>query len=367
MEEAQPCRLLPSWSDIPVDLAGLVLGRLPAHADRVRFAAVCPQWCAAARQVPLPPPMPMLLLPDATVYSLPGSKPFHFPDCAGYTDACGDWLVFPGEEVCLLRDPFSNATVTLPPLSRSRTRVWVVDDECDDGVSYEWMEMDEGEEMDVFKIIFCSSHLIAAIVKLTNEITNRIVVCRPGGTSWWSICVDDEASLFADVVFHQGNLYALDSNDTLFAVHISVDHGMGDPWVFQIQEVISGLLASSFAWSYGVLIMKVTYLVQSRGALLVVCRRIGLRLKPGRANGTEVVAVEQNWFEVFEANFGQSRWAKVTTLGTVRYCFYVDDAADLFVSLITRCQGIASSSWRMMMRIAIGIVHRSQVLAVSTA
>ncbi|CAN6372832.1 unnamed protein product [Urochloa humidicola] len=94
----------PSWSDIPLDLAGRILGRLPAYVDRIRFAAVCPQWRAAARQGPLPPPMPMLLLPDATVYSLPGSKPFHFSACTGYTDSCGtgNWLVFSGEDGCFL-------------------------------------------------------------------------------------------------------------------------------------------------------------------------------------------------------------------------------------------------------------------------
>nr|CAB3491970.1 unnamed protein product [Digitaria exilis] len=98
----------------------MVLGRLPAHVDRVWFAAVCPQWRAAARQGGLPPPMPLLLLPDATVYSLPGRGPFHFPSCAGYTDTCGDWLVFSGEDGCFLKNPFSNATVMLPPLSRIR-------------------------------------------------------------------------------------------------------------------------------------------------------------------------------------------------------------------------------------------------------
>ncbi|CAN6363334.1 unnamed protein product [Urochloa humidicola] len=319
MEEAPPRRLPPSWSDIPVELAGLVLGCLPAHVDRVRFAAVCPQWRAAAQQVPLPPPMPMLLLPDATVYSLPGSKPFHFPDCVGYTDACGDWLVFPGEDGCFLRDPFSNAAVTLPPLPRAR--VWDVDDVSVDGVSYAWMEMDEGQELDVSKIIFCSSDLIAAIVKFTNESRNWIAVCRPGATSWWSVGVDVKASLFADIVFHQGKLYALDGKDTLFAVNISVDHSTGDPWVSQIQQVISGLLACSYVCAYGVLMLKVTHLVESRGALLVVCRRIGLRLKPGQRNGIEIVAVEQNWFQVFEANFEQSRWAKVTTLGDNQVLF----------------------------------------------
>ncbi|CAO2151223.1 unnamed protein product [Urochloa humidicola] len=122
MEEAPPSRQPASWADIPVELVGLVLGRLPAHVDRVRFAAVCPQWRAAARQRNVPPPMPMLLLPDATVYSLPGSKPFHFPACTGYTDTCGtgNWLVFSGEDGCFLRDPFTNETVTVPPLSRTR-------------------------------------------------------------------------------------------------------------------------------------------------------------------------------------------------------------------------------------------------------
>ncbi|CAO2151213.1 unnamed protein product, partial [Urochloa humidicola] len=68
--EAPPSRQPASWAGIPMELAGLVLGCLPAHVDRVRFSAVCPQWRVAARQGRLPPPMPMLLLPDATVYSL---------------------------------------------------------------------------------------------------------------------------------------------------------------------------------------------------------------------------------------------------------------------------------------------------------
>jgi hypothetical protein len=59
----------PSWADIPLDLAGRILGRLLAHVDRLRFAAVCPEWRAAARQANVHPPMPLLLLPDATVYS----------------------------------------------------------------------------------------------------------------------------------------------------------------------------------------------------------------------------------------------------------------------------------------------------------
>ncbi|CAL4991810.1 unnamed protein product [Urochloa decumbens] len=316
MEAAPPV----SWSDIPVELAGLVLGCLPAYADRVRFAAVCPQWRAAAQQGKVPPPMPMLLVPDGTMYSLPGSEPLRFPDCAGYADACGtgNWLVFSGEDGCFLRDPFSNATITLPALSRVRLQL-VDDDEMVDEAGRVWMEMDEGEKLDASKIIFCSPHLIAAIFRLQGDLTG-IAVCQPGATSWWSVRVSQWAYLFRDIVFHQGKLYALDSMDTLFAVDICVNNSTGDPCVSQIQEVIIGFLHYQYMLLPRLLIVKVPYLVESRGALLVVCRRIDLRLKP-RLDRIEAVAAERNRFEVFEANFEQSSWAQVTTLGDDQVLF----------------------------------------------
>ncbi|CAN6372834.1 unnamed protein product [Urochloa humidicola] len=237
MEEAAPA----SWSDIPVELAGLVLGCLPAHVDRVRFATVCPQWQAAAQQVKVPPLMPMLLLPDATMYSLPGSKPFRFRDYTGYTDSCGSWLVFRDEGSCFLKDPFSNATITLPALSRVRLQR-VGDDEIIDEAGHAWVEMDEGEKLDVSKIIFCSPHLIAAIFRFRKADSSRIAVCQPGATSWWSVRGDQYwAPLFLDIVFHKGKLYALDHTDTLFSVEISMDHSTGDPCVSQFKEVISSI------------------------------------------------------------------------------------------------------------------------------
>lgn len=121
MAEVTPCaRQPPSWADLPADLAGRVLRLLPAYVDRACFAAVCPQRRAAARQLPLPPPLPLLALPNGTFYSLPYGKSFRFP---GYkTAACGSWLVFSRNDGCFLVDPFVGATVTLPPLSRVRLR-----------------------------------------------------------------------------------------------------------------------------------------------------------------------------------------------------------------------------------------------------
>nr|CAB3490243.1 unnamed protein product [Digitaria exilis] len=243
----------------------MVLGRLPAHVDRVRIAAVCPQWRAAARQGGLPPPMPLLLLPDATVYSLPGRGPFHFPSCAGYTDTCGDWLVFSGEDGYFLKNPFSNATAMLPPLSRIQFQH--VGGESVNVVAGAWMEIYQREELVASKIMFCSPHLVAAIIRFRHGGTTWIAVCQPGATSFWSVRVDHRwTPMFLDLVFHQGKLYSLDGVDTLLAVDVSVDPSTGDP-------------------------------------------------SPGQWDRIEDVAAEQNWFEVYEANFEQSRWAKVTTLG----------------------------------------------------
>nr|CAB3491975.1 unnamed protein product [Digitaria exilis] len=253
----------PSWSDIPLDLAGRILRHLPAYVDRLRFSAVCPEWRGAARQGGLPPSMPLLLLPDSTVYSLPRSKPLHFPACTGYTGVCGtgNWLVFLKEDGCLLRDPFSNETVTLPALSRARLQD--VSDESSDEAFHTWIEMDQKRGVDASKIMFCSPHLIAAIFRFKRDKTTRIAVCKPGASSWWYIYMNYQAPQFADIVFHQGKLYALDCLETLFAVAISIDQGTGDPWVSQIQ---------------------------------------------------------QSMFEVYEGNFGQSRWTKVTTLGDDQIC-----------------------------------------------
>ncbi|KAF8673235.1 hypothetical protein HU200_048787 [Digitaria exilis] len=259
----------PSWSDIPVDLAGRILRHLPAYVYRLRFAAVCPQWRAAARLGPLPPPLPLLLLSDSTVYSLPGSKPSHLlvPGCCtGYTDVCGNWLFFSGDDGCFLRNPFSNTTMALPALSLDRIR--------------------------------------------------RLAVCKPGAaTSWLYVSADSQYSDFVGMTFHQGKLYALTSMDELFAIEVSLDHSTGDPWVTQMRPVINNpplLIPAEFFME-----TKVTYLVEARGALLMVLRK----MQPCYAQGVTGIAIfettagVQNEFEVFEANFRQSQWTKVTTLG----------------------------------------------------
>ncbi|CAM0953879.1 unnamed protein product [Alopecurus aequalis] len=214
-----------TWSALPLDLAGLVLRLLPAYADRARFATVCPQWRAAARQQLRPPPLPLLALPDGTFYSLPYGEPFSFPGCgfAGYKSACGNWLVFPRDDGCFLADPFSRATVTLPALSRVRlhppnTVVTPPDPYCT------WMNISDWETLHIIKLIVCSPNLVAALVGVSPIC--QILMCRPGALSW-SVRADHKCNDFEDIAFYQGRLYAITDKEDLLVVNISEDIALG--------------------------------------------------------------------------------------------------------------------------------------------
>ncbi|KAM0909915.1 hypothetical protein ACQ4PT_014508 [Festuca glaucescens] len=313
----------PSWSAIPLDLAVLVLRLLPAYVDRARFAAVCPQWRADTR-LPLPPPHPLLALPNGTFYSLPYTKPFRFPGCgfAGYQSACGNWLVFPRDDGCFLVDPFSRATVTLPALSCIRLQLPnAVTGRIDlDKLVYAtWMHMRESNKLHIRKIIMCSPNLVAALVGVGP--VSQILMFQPGALSW-SVRAYDRCKWFEDMAFYQGKLYAIADDENLLLVNISEDHNTGDPQVSKTGQVIKG---DPRPWIYSAvfvdntMLCKKIYLVESRGALLMVSRTIRCQVPEPGADG-EVVA-GQNEFEVFKADFEHSCWDKVTTVGDDQLLF----------------------------------------------
>ncbi|CAM0871634.1 unnamed protein product [Alopecurus aequalis] len=295
----------PSWADLPEDLTRMVLCRLPAFVDHVRFAAVCPQWRAAARQHPVPRPMPLLALPDGTFYSLPDGKPFRFPDSgyAGYKNATADgsWLVFPRDDGCFLVDPLAGPTKTLPPLSSIPP------------------SSQRSSYMPVLnKLIFCSPNLVAAFAGSTMVQcghNSQILVCQPGASSW-SVRANDKCKLFEDMAFYQGQLYALADDENLLIVNISQDPITGDPQVSQIGQVITA--GDPFHTGTNTMVKKKLYLVESHGALLMARRKVFCRM----AAGERVVAeLEQTEFEVFAADLEHSQWVHVKTLGDDQMLF----------------------------------------------
>ncbi|KAF8659434.1 hypothetical protein HU200_058461 [Digitaria exilis] len=306
----------PSWSDIPWDLAGRVLRLLPAYVDRVRFAAVCPQWRAAARQLLLPPPLPVLAVPDGTFYSVPYDKPFRFPGfgCADFKDAvCDRWLVFPRDDGCFLVDHFAGERVKLPCLSQVRLRPSNAASNPDIGSPYiTWMSMlkETKRSLTFKKMVLCSPNLVAATVG--DGSICQILMCHPGGSSW-SVRAYDACMQYADMTFYQGKLYALHGGaEILFVVNISQGPRTGDPHVARIGQVINGDPDPSIrAWLPNTTMhMKKLYLVESCGALLMIRRKIFCRLV-----GAMVVSGQTIELQVLEADWEHSRWVKVATLG----------------------------------------------------
>ncbi|KAK3120482.1 hypothetical protein QOZ80_9AG0688450 [Eleusine coracana subsp. coracana] len=279
------------WSDIPLDLAVLVLRRLPADADHIRFSAVCSHWRTAAREFRLPPPL--LVLPGGgTAYSLSSEEPSPLPRSAGYTDACGNWLVFWSEEED--RRPLLPGT----------------------------------NDLGIHKLIFCSPDLVAALV--SSRRCTRIAVCQPGPSSWWTVRVaHDWLPQYVDIIFHGEKLYALDhvEGGALYSMEISTDNGAtGDPWISEIRRVIHGnngvLPRGGGGDGYSkyagcTLDMKTMYLVESsRGDLLMVVSTACGRVRSVRRGKVGSVDLDGRYmFKVFRADFEQSRWTEVTTLG----------------------------------------------------
>ncbi|CAL4980000.1 unnamed protein product [Urochloa decumbens] len=290
---------LSSWSGIPVELAGLVVHHLHAHVDRVRFAAVCKQWRSAAQQVALPPPLPLQALKDGsgTFYSMPRGEPLRFPGCDDdIVTASGNWLVYNRLHCLLLVDPFCGATMTLPSPP----------------IIYCPYNSDDGDEVDystifvLVKLIVCSPHLIAALFQDGSAFW--VALSRPGASSW-SVARKLPMWIF-DIAFYKEKLYAVSGWQDLLALDISVDDNNGDPQVAQVRKVIDGCCITIDVYS-----LEVLYLIESRGSLLMVRRRIfdGHIHDKGQIHTFD----EQSEPElvVFEADVGQARWAKVMTLG----------------------------------------------------
>ncbi|KAL6662113.1 hypothetical protein ACP70R_001497 [Stipagrostis hirtigluma subsp. patula] len=113
-----------SWAELPEDILGQVLLRLPSLDDRVRLRAVCRPWRAgaAARRHPrLPPPLPWLALRDGSLVDLHGAP----VRCAPIVrEGVFSYLAFDNlaflvhdDGACSLMNPLSGITLPLPKLA----------------------------------------------------------------------------------------------------------------------------------------------------------------------------------------------------------------------------------------------------------
>ncbi|CAN6372872.1 unnamed protein product [Urochloa humidicola] len=292
-----------SWSGIPVELAGLVLCRLHAHIDRVRFAVVCKQWHSAAQQVALPPPLPLLALKDrsGTFDSMPRGEQLRFPGCDDdILTVSGNWLVYNRLHCLLLVDPFSGDTMTLS------TTITLP------GPYLDSIHPLDGIDLVVRKLIVCPPHLIAGLFKGGRGFW--ISVCRPGDSSW-SEAQEMPMGIF-DIAFYKEKLYAVTYMEELLALDISVDDNTGDPQV----DLIGGVIKGGFI-CLDHNILRALYLIECRGSLLMVRRSIFHKHVHGKGQIHTFAEPCEPDVAVFEPDFGQSRWANAMALGDDQVLF----------------------------------------------
>ncbi|XBI56641.1 hypothetical protein VPH35_038191 [Triticum aestivum] len=114
---AAPIRVAP-WPDLPPELLGLVLLRMPSRADRVRVCAVCRSWRSGARLQPPTPLLPWFALREGNFLSLPDGAVHRMPvpDCGDvrYRVSTGSMLFLVDHDGrCSLMSPSSGKTIPL--------------------------------------------------------------------------------------------------------------------------------------------------------------------------------------------------------------------------------------------------------------
>lgn len=105
------------WPDLPQDIAGLILCRLPSHADRLSFGAVCHDWRLAA-ELQRPPAMPWVSLGGGSYQCIVEGKSYRFAAAPGkYCHlSFGSWLLYGHRNRLLLRHhvPGASSAIEIP-------------------------------------------------------------------------------------------------------------------------------------------------------------------------------------------------------------------------------------------------------------
>ncbi|XP_006663573.1 uncharacterized protein LOC102711205 [Oryza brachyantha] len=284
-----------SWAEIPGDIIGVVVGRLPCAEDRARLRSVCQAWrSAAARLHRPPPPLPLLVLSNLTFSgfcpdgAMTETRRIPMPvglaaagdvRCVG---SCEGWLAvvqqkkarYLGDSACFLVNHFSRQVVSLPPpfVSTHLVDVYCRSLPIINGSGVVECTIHAAQYVMSFCKVILSSppdsgsmYTVAAISVHRNGA--KLALWRPGMTSW-CICYGGCISKFSDVAVYQGKFYILSKLTTnLFAFEITEDgHGI---MVSRVERCVTEL--PQVKDSYG----QRWNLVEWHGKLLLVVRYIG--------------------------------------------------------------------------------------------
>ncbi|XBI75822.1 hypothetical protein VPH35_069143 [Triticum aestivum] len=298
------------WSDLPPELLGLVLKRLPSLADCVRLRAVCHPWHSNSLLQPLPLPFPWIALPDGTFLSIPGGEVHRMPvpDGASCRGSIDNWLfLMSSDDACTLMNPFSKTMLELPNL----VTVWQRE------VRYE-----SDPKQLVYKLAVPSpldlspDSLVAALIMDDGNIDIGALCISQPSTATYSL-LGKWPPLYPafDVAFVDGKLYVVSVYGKLFIVEFCKNLGSNQ----NIKCVIESLRHQEEpeCIPIGVLCTNRSYLVECGGRLLMVQRFIHL-LVPGPPTGASGYEKTQTaGFVVHEADLHSEpcRWRRISELG----------------------------------------------------
>ncbi|CAL4987044.1 unnamed protein product [Urochloa decumbens] len=246
-----------SWADLPADILGLVVGRLPRANDRVRLHAACHAWRAAGRSHGRPPPpLPLLVLSDFALSSfcadgamtrarrlpLPSRETAVDVRCVG---SFQEWLVgvqlnkgrYFGDGRCFLMNAFSREVIYLPPPSVSTHFIDAYSRSLPiaNGSGTVHCTVNGAQYVMSFCKVDLSSSpdpdskcAVAAIS--VHRSSAKLALWRTGMTSW-CVCQGGCMSKFSDIALYQGKVYTFSKFTT-------------NLFVFDITEDDSGLMVS---------------------------------------------------------------------------------------------------------------------------
>ncbi|KAK1280438.1 hypothetical protein QJS04_geneDACA002821 [Acorus gramineus] len=247
------------WSDIHKDIVDSILKQIEHLSDYIRLGSICKSWQSSMVDIPRPLHLgfPFLLLSrrttttgnnrrDYALYSPFERKvhPVKLPDrppspvrCIG--SSSNGWVCMIDDSLRIyMFNPFSNALVLLPPLSRTNLNLisdpkpsshgsleFAVKDEFIEG--YQVMMFGEGmRDHYIYKAVWSAEPTdpLNCAIFLCLRISTSMYYCRPGDARWTMI--KTQLDYVSDAIFYKDNLYLVD-NDTEIATIDLLHQGGG--------------------------------------------------------------------------------------------------------------------------------------------
>ncbi|KAF8673181.1 hypothetical protein HU200_048730 [Digitaria exilis] len=288
------------WADLPLDILGVVVGRLALVEDRARLRSVCRPWRAAAslHRHP-PPPLPMLVMSDFSFASfcaegtLTGAhRRVPLPErettsdgsvhCVGSSEG---WLVCVERNKgpyfcdlrCFLMNPFSLKIIHLPPPS---VCAWHF------GAYRRSLPVVNGSG-----VVNCTINAAQCVMSFCKVVLSTspdsgskciaVAICIVKGSVklafWqsgmmtWCVCDGDCITEFIDIVFCQRKLYMLSSSE--FTTNLIAFDICEDNKSLMISRVEGSVVDLPVVTD--IYYETLSIVVEWRGKLLMVCKCSG--------------------------------------------------------------------------------------------